>query len=59
MGHVENLGDFEQTNEFFKTLFVKSVEKKARLHFPTDLIIALPEDMEKSKQEQMEYEAQL
>lgn len=59
VGHIDNAGDFDQTTEFFNTLFVKSVEKKARLHFPTDFLLAVPEDMEKSKQEQMEYEAQL
>ena len=31
---------FDQTIEFFKTLFYKSVERKAKLHFPIDAVIS-------------------
>ncbi len=47
-----NQGDFDQTTEFFNTLFLKSVEKKVRLHFPTDFIVTTSEDIEKAMQEQ-------
>ena len=57
VGHVDNMSDFEQTAEFFQTLFVKCVGKKARLHFPLDLLTASPDDIEKAKHEQIEHEA--
>lgn len=34
VGNLENQKDVEQTQEFFHTLFVKAIQKNARINFP-------------------------
>ncbi len=49
VGHLENQSDVEQTQEFFHTLFVKAVQKNARINFPQDVLVANQSEIDQSK----------
>jgi hypothetical protein len=40
IGNVEFQSEVEQTAEFFHILFVKAIEKQAKIYFPKDFLVA-------------------
>lgn len=57
LGFSELYEIFDATSEFYRTLFLKAVEKRANLRFPADTVSATHADIEQAKLEQVEYDA--
>ena len=52
IGQVDFQAEADQTTEFFHTLFVKAVERQAKIYFPKDFLVAANGDISHAKQEQ-------
>jgi hypothetical protein len=57
LGFSELYETFDATAEFYRTLFLKAVEKRASLRFPVDVMAASNAEIDQAKAEQAEFDA--